>query len=174
MRADSESRLRFINLMVDSLDKEVQLTWNKLCKLIEQDNAVFNVSTIKVFTYKREYYPADIADRFKKPVLRKLSVELDDSLVEEFEESQQTLVKDYASFKRKFKFMLSEICRVAVSPADFEAVIPETVFRLPESVSYTPLRTAKGWQESELTEFIDKYKPVLDKAKYYLGVRQLI
>ena len=174
MKADAASRLKYINLMLDALDKEVSDCWNKLCCDIENENSKFTLSSIKVFIFKSEFYPLNIADRFKNPVLRKYAVPLHSSLVEEFLETEKVMVREYASFRRKFKFMLSQICTVATSPADFDAVIPETVFKFKEDAAYVPVASATGWEDDQLQEFIIKYKPVLDKAKYYLGVRQLI
>lgn len=174
MRADAESRLKFINLMVKSIEDEVSLAWENMCSEFQTEQASLVDSVLDVFTYKREYFPVQRAERYKKFVLRKTAKELHTELVPEFEAMYLTFQVEYTEFKRKFKTMLAEVCRVALSPDDFAKVIPPSILNLTGDTAYIPLRTAKGWNDDNLKKFIDSNTDTLEKAKFYLSIRQLI
>lgn len=174
MRADAESRLRFINLMIKTIDDEVSTAWEHVCDQFQAEQSALRDSIVDVFVYKGNYFPPQKAERYKKFILRRNAPELHTELVPEFESMHLTFQVEYKEFKRKFKNLLAELCRIALSPDDFSKVIPPSILNLTGDTAYIPLRTAKGWDEATLKKFIDSNHDTLEKAKYYLGIRQLI
>ena len=173
MLQDAAIRLNFVNAIVDGMDANVNHAWELTCiKTLADTDSGGIIHAKDVFRYRNEFLPASAAKKYKKIYLRQHALPLPDGMEDDFTPLYNLFVTEYAIIRGKFKAMLSDLCRNAVSIDCFAQVLPEVLLRNTHDLSYVPMRTAEG-VEQNLAHF-DKYKEVIDRATYYTSIRQLI
>lgn len=173
MIQDAGIRLKFINTLLETVDKVVEDSFNQLCADMAYENSLISdLVSPKMFMYRATYYPNNVQCNYSKLLLSKTVTKINEELIPQFESIHQTYVKEYNLFRGKYKSMLSELCRHAVSIDCFSAVLTNSLMRDTHELSYVAMRSAKGIPDIEL--FITKYKEVIEKAVYYISIRQLI
>lgn len=173
MIQDAGIRLKFINTLLETIDKVIEDSFNHLCTEMAYENSLItDLVNPKMFMYRATYYPDNVQRGYSKLILSRTVSKIHEDLIPQFESIYQTYVKEYNLFRGKYKSMLSELCRHAVSIDCFSAVLTDSLMRDTHELSYVAMRSAKGI--SDIEAFTTKYKEVIEKAVYYISIRQLI